>query len=292
VLNNEKTSKPMVLKATLNYDSFINEYNALLSLQHQSVIRLLGTCSRINGHYCLLLEYCDESESLQDYLMKHENGLKEEEAMYIFEQLMEVLLFVHASNYCHHDLKNSNILFDERTKSVKIIDFGFSIPVSEGLMDYSFGTPFFASPEVLLHQPHDVKIADIWSLGVILYHMLTGNSPWDGVKSLSELVDRILNNNISFPSHVSAEACSLVSKILQIDPNNRISLTEINQLLKLYKEDQIQNQNIKMENGKLDANVKHDMILKMDPSFMKLDNSIKMENSIKKENAIMMEIIL
>lgn len=86
------------------------------------------------------------------------------------------------------------------------------------------------SPEVLNRERHDPRVADIWSLGIILYHMLVGDSPWSSVESLDELLDLVLfETSVTLPSFLSEEVKDLLGAILVHQPNGRISLQAIQQ---------------------------------------------------------------
>lgn len=88
------------------------------------------------------------------------------------------------------------------------------------------------SPEVLNREKHDPRVADIWSLGVILYHMLVGDSPWSSVESLDELLDLVVfETSVKLPHFLSEEVKELLSAILTHKPNIRPSLFDIQQRL-------------------------------------------------------------
>lgn len=92
---------------------------------------------------------------------------------------------------CHRDVKLDNILLEEKTNMVKIIDFGFSVMSSLGQKLKIFcGTPSYMAPELTQKKEYDGKAVDMWALGVLLFVMLTGNFPFRG-QSESELYARI-----------------------------------------------------------------------------------------------------
>lgn len=88
----------------------------------------------------------------------------------------------------------------------------------------------YMSPEVLNRERHDPRVADVWSLGVVLYHMLVGDSPWSSVESLDELLDLVVfETTVELPSFLSSEMKELLSTILAHQPKSRPSLQEIKQ---------------------------------------------------------------
>mmetsp|Transcript_5125 Transcript_5125/g.7819 ORF Transcript_5125/g.7819 Transcript_5125/m.7819 type:complete len:123 (+) Transcript_5125:4089-4457(+) len=90
---------------------------------------------------------------------------------------------MHENNVIHRDLKLENILMDRQTQQTKLIDFGFSTKVKnsfESKLQYSCGTPIYMSPELAQKKEHIGGPADIWSLGVILFILLTGKVPFHG----------------------------------------------------------------------------------------------------------------
>ncbi len=121
-------------------------------------------------------EYCKNGELLQ--YIKWTNGFPENIARYYFHQLVQGLSHIHKENYCHLDLKLENILLDDNF-SIKIIDFGFSQfqkKNSKQLITKYCGTPQHYSPEIYYEKPYEGHKADIFSLGVCLFKMVT-NQP-------------------------------------------------------------------------------------------------------------------
>lgn len=88
--------------------------------------------------------------------------------------------YLHGLNICHRDLKLENILIDERN-NVKLIDFGFSVCSSpDQKLKIFCGTPSYMAPEIVQKKDYSGFATDIWSLGILLYVMLTGNYPFKG----------------------------------------------------------------------------------------------------------------
>ena len=98
---------------------------------------------------------------------------------------------MHNNNIVHRDLKLDNILVEESTRMVKLIDFGFSVVVGNGTPLKIFcGTPSYMAPEIVRKHEYDGKPVDIWALGVLLFVLLTGSFPFRGT-SESDLYQKI-----------------------------------------------------------------------------------------------------
>jgi len=114
-----------------------------------------------------------------------------------------------------------------------MIDFGLSLIVSEGeLVNQYCGSPMYMAPEVLNRDPHDPRRADVWSMGVILYQMLVGDSPWSEAESLDDLLDLVIfEPQVHLPSFLSEPVKSLLASMLIHDPRKRPSIQHIKQIL-------------------------------------------------------------
>jgi serine/threonine protein kinase len=106
--------------------------------------------------------------------------------------------------------------------TIKIADFGWSIHAPDNRRETLCGTLDYLPPEMVENKEHDNKV-DIWSLGILCYEFLTGGPPFEA-EGNSATYERIKSIDLGFPSHVSLEAQDLITKLLQKDPNRRISL--------------------------------------------------------------------
>merc|ERR1719323_2716951 len=130
---------------------------------------------------------------------------------------------MHSQNIVHRDLKPENILcLDDDTNVVKIADFGISkvLKEQEHYINTVCGTLTYLAPEVLKREPYQ-KSVDCWSIGVIMYILCCGYSPFDG-ESDKEVIKSIINDDVVLVSkdwkHVSFEGQKLVLKLLSKDP--------------------------------------------------------------------------
>ncbi|CAM9384324.1 unnamed protein product [Laminaria digitata] len=155
----------------------------------------------------------------------------EDEARFYFRQLLEGMEYCHSQGVCHRDLKPENILLDG-AGNVKISDFGLSNLYSGGddealkLLHTTCGTPNYVAPEVLADKGYDGRMADVWSMGVILYVLLAGFLPFDE-PSMSTLFSKIQAADFSYPRWFSPEARSVIDRILVPDPRQRLSLPQM-----------------------------------------------------------------
>eukprot|EP00904_Undaria_pinnatifida_P006544 jgi/Undpi1/3019/HiC_scaffold_14.g06396.m1 len=155
----------------------------------------------------------------------------EDEARFYFRQLLEGMEYCHSQGVCHRDLKPENILLDG-SGNVKISDFGLSNLYSGGddealkLLHTTCGTPNYVAPEVLADRGYDGRMADVWSMGVILYVLLAGFLPFDE-PSMSTLFSKIQAADFSYPRWFSQEARSVINRILVPDPTQRLTLAQM-----------------------------------------------------------------
>jgi len=148
----------------------------------------------------------------------------ERDAAVLMEKLLRAVDYLHNRLVCHRDLKPENFLYADNSPNaeVKIIDFGLSSKFAEDeiSMHSIVGTPYYLAPEVL--RKNYGKECDIWSLGVLLFVILSGNFPFKG-KTHEEVFRKIIRGNYSFNSkywnNVSREAKNLISNILIVDPS-------------------------------------------------------------------------
>jgi calcium-dependent protein kinase len=129
----------------------------------------------------------------------------------------------HKNGIVHRDLKPENILVTN-TDTIRLIDFGLSCSTHQNKGDIA-GTPFYIAPEIINLKPYDTK-ADIWSIGVILYVLLCGYTPFQG-KDIEEIFNSIRKGEVHFDyeefESVSEEAKDLVKKMLQVDTEKRLT---------------------------------------------------------------------
>lgn len=156
----------------------------------------------------------------------------EREAQRLFLQIVQALQYVHVGlKVSHGDIKPDNIMFDNiRTRNIRLIDFGLAADISNSRIVFKHrGTPAYAAPEVVKYigdGGYDAVKADVWSLGVVLFVMITGYLPFED-NSFVSLAEKIMNDPLEIPDEVSEAARDLLTLMLQKDPSKRLSLEQV-----------------------------------------------------------------
>uniref|UniRef100_A0A3B4BZZ3 non-specific serine/threonine protein kinase n=1 Tax=Pygocentrus nattereri TaxID=42514 RepID=A0A3B4BZZ3_PYGNA len=172
----------------------------------------------------LIMEYASGGEVF-DYLVAH-GRMKEKEARAKFRQIVSAVHYCHQKNIVHRDLKAENLLLDSES-NIKIADFGFSNEFTLGnKLDTFCGSPPYAAPELFQGKKYDGPEVDIWSLGVILYTLVSGSLPFDG-QNLKELRERVLRGKYRVPFYMSTDCESILRRFLVLNPTKRCSLEQI-----------------------------------------------------------------
>src|SRR6185436_1265830 len=160
-------------------DRFLREAQALARLQHPNIVSLYDF-GEAGGYYFLVMEYAD-GLNLREILLR--GDLKPREALAIVPQICEGLQYAHDAGVIHRDIKPENVLVD-RSGKVKITDFGLAKILDQGGPSVTItgtgqvmGTPQYIAPEQLADSRNVDHRADIYSLGVVFYELLTGNLP-------------------------------------------------------------------------------------------------------------------
>jgi serine/threonine protein kinase len=149
--------------------------------------------------------------------------LAEPDAKHFIRQILEALGFVHSQGVCHRDLKPENILLDEFGR-VKISDFGLSRFVrADGLVETPCGSPCYVSPECISGKPYDGRKSDLWSVGVVLFALLTGTLPWTK-RNQQQLFDQIRKADFMLPGYLSDQCRNLIQALMTVDCTRRITV--------------------------------------------------------------------
>ncbi|EAY04711.1 CAMK family protein kinase [Trichomonas vaginalis G3] len=201
---------------------FEREVNVIIKMNHPGIIKIHDFIIDANYFY-LVMDYCSGGTLLSQVGI---NKLTEDAAKPLFKQILETVHYIHSQGIAHRDLKLENIMLDE-FGHIKIIDFGFSRFVEKGEMFMTpCGSPAYAPPEVIDGEKYDGKLADLWSLGVILFALVTGELPWKGTNQI-QIYNQIRNAQFDIPPQVSKFAQDLINQLLRIDPTTRLTTTEI-----------------------------------------------------------------
>ncbi|XP_066919900.1 serine/threonine-protein kinase MARK1-like isoform X12 [Clytia hemisphaerica] len=213
-------------KTQLNQTSLqklFREVRIMKFLDHPNIVKLYEVIETDKTLY-LIMEYASGGEVF-DYLVAH-GRMKEKEARAKFRQIVSSVQYCHQKHVIHRDLKAENLLLDA-DMNIKIADFGFSNEFSPGnKLDTFCGSPPYAAPELFQGKKYDGPEVDVWSLGVILYTLVSGSLPFDG-QNLKELRERVLRGKYRIPFYMSTDCEALLKKFLVLNPEKRASLETI-----------------------------------------------------------------
>uniref|UniRef100_A0A8C7SVW9 non-specific serine/threonine protein kinase n=1 Tax=Oncorhynchus mykiss TaxID=8022 RepID=A0A8C7SVW9_ONCMY len=170
-------------------------------------------------------QYYSKGIRVFDYLVAH-GRMKEKEARAKFRQIVSAVQYCHQKHIVHRDLKAENLLLDA-DMNIKIADFGFSNEFTMGnKLDTFCGSPPYAAPELFQGKKYDGPEVDVWSLGVILYTLVSGSLPFDG-QNLKELRERVLRGKYRIPFYMSTDCENLLKRFLVLNPAKRGTLEQI-----------------------------------------------------------------
>jgi serine/threonine protein kinase len=191
------------------------------SLDHPHIIKLYDYFKSGNKVY-LLMEYA-KNGNLFHYIRKRKR-VSELEAAKIWIQTCRGIEYMHKHGLIHRDIKPENMLLDEN-KNIKICDFGWSIDNSTDMRQTFCGTYEYMAPEILGGGGYDYRV-DIWGLGILLYELIHGFSPFKG-ENTADIFMKIKKGVPKFGSSVSEEVKQIILAILQKDNKNRPSFNNI-----------------------------------------------------------------
>ncbi|XP_011434565.1 MAP/microtubule affinity-regulating kinase 3-like isoform X6 [Crassostrea angulata] len=213
-------------KTQLNPSSLnklFREVRIMKNLDHPNIVKLFEVIETEKTLY-LVMEYASGGEVF-DYLVAH-GRMKEKEARAKFRQIVSAVQYCHQKHIVHRDLKAENLLLDA-DMNIKIADFGFSNEFVPGnKLDTFCGSPPYAAPELFQGKKYDGPEVDVWSLGVILYTLVSGSLPFDG-QNLKELRERVLRGKYRIPFYMSTDCENLLKKFLVLNPTKRVCLENI-----------------------------------------------------------------
>ncbi|XP_073792071.1 serine/threonine-protein kinase MARK2 isoform X43 [Danio rerio] len=225
ILTGKEVAVKIIDKTQLNSSSLqklFREVRIMKLLNHPNIVKLFEVIETEKTLY-LVMEYASGGEVF-DYLVAH-GRMKEKEARAKFRQIVSAVQYCHQKCIVHRDLKAENLLLDA-DMNIKIADFGFSNEFTLGnKLDTFCGSPPYAAPELFQGKKYDGPEVDVWSLGVILYTLVSGSLPFDG-QNLKELRERVLRGKYRIPFYMSTDCENLLKKFLVLNPTKRGSLEQ------------------------------------------------------------------
>ncbi|XP_015908145.1 serine/threonine-protein kinase NIM1 [Parasteatoda tepidariorum] len=226
-LTKEKVAVKIIEKAKLQAKSkqmLSKEISAMEAIQHPHIIRLYEVIETPSKLF-IAMEFAEGGELFH----KVSNGgkLPESEAKVLFSQLTSAVFYLHKNNIIHRDLKAENIFICGKN-TIKVGDFGFSTRVQnpkEQLLTFC-GSPPYVAPEIFQNENYVGSSVDIWSLGVLLYFMVSAALPFKG-DTVSVVKRKILAGHYSVPKFITQECTDLINGLLQLDPSKRLTCNQI-----------------------------------------------------------------
>lgn len=191
------------------------------SIRHPFLVNLFS-CFQTPSHVCFVMEYACGGDLM---LHIHNDIFNEQRATFYAACVVLGLQFLHENKIIYRDLKLDNLLLDS-DGFVKIADFGLCKEgIGFGDTTTTFcGTPEFLAPEVLTQATY-TRAVDWWGLGVLIYQMLVGESPFSG-DCEEEVFESIVNHEVLFPRLLSIEAVAIIRRLLRKNPTRRLGSTE------------------------------------------------------------------
>ncbi|XP_045196682.2 hormonally up-regulated neu tumor-associated kinase homolog isoform X2 [Mercenaria mercenaria] len=235
----ERVAVKIIDKKKSREDSYVRknlrrEGKILQMIRHTNILHLLEIMETQNSYY-LVTELCRGGD-LMDYISQ-KRKLPENEVKKYIRQIISAVDYLHRLGILHRDLKIENLLLDE-FKDMKIIDFGLSnsvkvVDTKDGPKVQEFcvtqcGSPAYAAPELLGRKKYGPQV-DIWSIGVNMYAMLTGNLPFTVEPfNIKALHNKMISSQMNpLPEGLSRDCRDIIKKLLNPDPDRRITMDEI-----------------------------------------------------------------
>ena len=205
---------------------FRREVEVMYKIHHPNVVKLFGHFE--DNNYCyFIMEYISKGNMFGLIPQDKKKRISSQVVASLMKDIISAVYFLHNMNppIIHRDIKPENVLLTEKL-TAKLTDFGWSNYIQEDEKRTTVcGTPIYLAPEIIKEKGHDEKV-DIWCIGVLLFELSTGTVPFPG-NDIETLESNILKLKIQWPKDINIDAKNLISKILKLDPNDRISLPEM-----------------------------------------------------------------
>lgn len=213
-----------VLEKNINsVADIISEVEILQSLEHRNIVRFFDMIDTLTTTY-VIMEYV-AGQDLEKNL-RARGRLKEEDARHVFQQVVSAVRFLHQRKIAHRDIKLENIMVDE-AGNAKLCDFGFAIKITEGqMLEETCGTLLYCAPEILAREPYDGLAGDMWSMGIVLYALVTGQFPY--VQDTIEDMHRIITTTMCpITYHVSIPCNTIIARLLDVQTSHRMTIQQL-----------------------------------------------------------------
>ena len=205
---------------------FRREVEVMYKIHHPNVIKLYSHFEDNNFCY-FIMEYIAKGNMFGLIPTDKKKRISTQLVANLIKDIISAVYFLHNMSppIIHRDIKPENVLLADNFVA-KLTDFGWSNYIQEDQKRTTVcGTPIYLAPEIIKEQGHDERV-DIWCIGVLLFELTTGTVPFPG-NDIESLENNILKLRIQWPKEINVDAKNLISKILKLDPNARISLSDM-----------------------------------------------------------------
>jgi serine/threonine protein kinase len=207
-------------------ECFERELRLLQFIHHPNVIRLIDVVYSTDT-IALVMEHCEHGDLFE--FIWHHGPLPVDVCRSYLVQLLKALECFHEKGYAHRDIKPENVLVDGRSR-IKLCDLGLARSSgNDGMMQTICGTIPYTPPEIVQGLPYDGLKADMWSLGILVYVMVTAKLPWEA-EDRSGMMREILDGVISFPPDFPPELRTVIRYCTNVNPGDRPAVTDLLQL--------------------------------------------------------------
>ena len=219
VINKESIIKQKLIEQTNR------EIQIMYQLYHPHIIKLSNHFED-DEDFCLIMQYASKGQLYSQ--IKRLKRLDQKQAAQYMREIISAVKYLHTRNppIIHRDIKPENVLLDNDGRC-KLADFGWSnFEETNKQRETYCGTPEYLAPEMINKSGHDERV-DIWSLGVLLFEMLTGKTPFNFKGDRNQLYNSIKNLRIVWTDDFPPLAKDLISKILKLNPDDRLTIDQI-----------------------------------------------------------------
>ncbi|KAK4820820.1 hypothetical protein QYF61_007214 [Mycteria americana] len=196
-----------------------SEKQIMQSAHSDFIVRLYRTFKDSKYLY-MLMEACLGGELWT--ILRDRGSFEDSTTRFYTACVVEAFAYLHSKGIIYRDLKPENLILDHRGYA-KLVDFGFAKKIGFGKKTWTFcGTPEYVAPEIILNKGHDIS-ADYWSLGILMYELLTGSPPFSGpdpMKTYNIILRGI--DMIEFPKKIAKNAANLIKKLCRDNPSERL----------------------------------------------------------------------
>lgn len=208
------------------------------SMHHKNVVETLEYGVSTKGAPYLVMEFVD-GPGLQTLIHNREAGLLDGKRLSLMGQMAEALLYVHKQGYIHRDICPRNFICTADINTIKLIDFGLTVPATKEFMQPGnrTGTPLYMAPEVVRRRATDQRV-DIFSFGVTCYQLMTFEHPWPGSETSGLAA---LNHDTSnatdifkFRPELNKQLGALIMQMIKAKPEERVQ--SMDAVLKLFRQ--------------------------------------------------------